>query len=223
MKKIALALLATAVTASPVYAGGWNWGSPVCGGTSFETCISANVALSGSQIVVTIGNIGPGTITGVGLWNLPANQPISGSASILGWSTTDHNDIQGVVGDNADKWSLGTTNGINDGLVPSGIAPGTVASFTFTFASAAYASAAYDQIGIGIHSQGYIGCSTKLFLSGPEDVENPYRGTDDNCLSVPEPGSLFLLGSGAIGMAFVASRRRKGIDLVDEDGNDVEI
>jgi len=225
MKKIALALFAAAVTASPVAAGvAWNWGSPVCGGTSFETCISANVAVSGSQIIVTIGNMGPGTITGVGLWNLPTGvAPTSASASIVGWNSGGTNDINGVVGDNAAKYAIGTTNGINDGLTPSGIAPGNVATFTFNFSSATAAASAMASIGIGVHSQGYIGCSTKLFLSGANDVANPYGGGADNCLSVPEPGSLFLLGSGAAGMAFVASRRRKNVELIDEDGNDVAI
>lgn len=223
MRKIALVLLAAAVTASPVSAGvAWNWGTPLCGGNNFETCISANVAVSGSQIIVTIGNMGPGTITGVGLWNLPDGiSPTSASASISGWNTGGTNDINGVVGDNALKYAVGTTNGINDGLVP-GVAPGAVATFTFNFSSAANAAAAYDQIGIGVHSQGYLGCSTKLFVSGPGEVENPYSGGDGTCLSVPEPGSLFLLGSGVAGMAFVAGRRRKN-QIVDEDGNDVEV
>lgn len=224
MKKIALTLLAAAVTASPVSAGvAWNWGTPLCGGDNFETCISVNVAKGAAdEIVVTIGNMGPGTITGVGLWNLPSDaHPISASTSIAeGWNTGGSNDINGVVGENSAKYAIGTTNGINDGLIP-GLAPGTIATFTFQFDNETDRDDAFAQIGVGVHSQGYIGCSTKLFVT-PNGVTNPYRGGSGNCLSVPEPSSLLLLGSGAAGLAFIAGRRRKN-EIVDEDGNDLEI
>ena len=230
MRKIALALVVAAFSAAPASAGvlGWNWGDDLCGGTAFETCIAANVVQDGATIQVRIGNYGPGTITGVGLWGLTGALPTSAGASIVGWDEGGKPHINGVVGDNSQKYAVGTTNGINDGLPPDeGLQPGSIATFTFTFGSNASALAAYNLLmgpdaGIGVHSQGYIGCSTKLFVDGPNDVENPFTGGEDNCISVPEPGSMALLATGAMGLAFIARRRRNGAEIVDENGNELD-
>jgi len=223
MKKIALAVLFAAVSASPVAAGvpGWDWNPQACGGTSFETCISGGLSVVSNTIVVQLGNIGPGTITGVGLWSLPTGVlPTSASASISGWNNGGTNDINGVVPDNITRYAVGTTNGINDGLTV-----GNSATFTFTFANLTNAQvlAFAGDIGVGIHSQGVGSCSTKLYLKDGS-VENPSAPGDINdCVSVPEPGSMALLATGMAGMAFLARRRRNGAELVDEDGNDLSV
>jgi len=225
MKKLGFALLVAAATASPVSAGtyDWDWNPMACGGTSFETCISGGLQVVGTDIVVTIGNIGPGVITGVGLWSLPGSLlPTSASTSIAsGWNSGGTNDINGVVPDNKTRYAIGTLNGINGGLGPSSF-PGTIATFTFHFAAGTDMSFA-DDIGVGIHSQGVGSCSTKLYLQDGA-VSNPSAPGDINdCYSVPEPGSMALLATGAMGLAFIARRRRNGAEIIDEDGTALEI
>jgi hypothetical protein len=124
---------------------------------------------------MTLGNIGPGTITGVGLWSLPDGvMPTGAVASISGWNNGGTNDINGVVPDNITRYAVGTTHGINDGLTASGAYPGNQATFTFTFGNSTGAEvlALANSIGVGIHSQGVGSCSTKLYLTA-NGVQNP--------------------------------------------------
>lgn len=221
LKPVLLAVLSGALFASPVNAGvvwTFQWAFDGCGGTDFETCISGSVYTSGNTVRVDITNDGPGVMTAVGLWNLPEGTlPTSGTTDAAGNWGAPANDISGVVSPAQRRYAVGTTDGIN-----SGIADGGSANFYFNFSASPLTFV--STIGVGAHMQGLEDCSSKVYLLGPDgSAANPFSGSDEDCgLSVPEPGSLFLLGSGAAGMAFVAGRRRKN-QIVDEDGNDVEV
>lgn len=226
MKKLGLALLVAASTASPVSAGaGWGWSFlNACGGNEFSTCMSGNIVYNGAGVItvnVTNGSPYAGDVfTAVGLFNLPnGSLPTSYTSTMPAFSPNNGINGGGLPGPNSRRYSIGS-NGIGGGF---GEAAGQQ-TFTFTFAPSRWTSIsnAANSIGVGVHVQGGPrGCSTKLGVQAGGVVQNQDREAYAECTSVPEPGSMALLATGIAGLAFVGARRRKGLDLVDEDGNEV--
>ncbi len=66
----------------------------------------------------------------------------------------------------------------------------------------------YTTIGTGQNGQGNAKGISHASLFGPR-------------VSVPEPGTMALLATGIAGLAFTAARRRKGLELVDENGKEI--
>ncbi len=228
MKKLGVNVLvaaAMAASAAPVAAGvtTWSFGPPTaCGGGNFTTCMSGSIDYStAGTITVYMQNVAPyagDVFTTVGLFNLPVLP--------TGWTADndfDHrngNASNGLNGLGSGlRYSVGT-NG-SDGLGEDGV----MHMFTFTFDSSDWADVlgAIGSIGVGVHAQsGPGGCSAKVGVTnfGSTVVAT---AADDSCASVPEPESAALLLTGLAGLAFVASRRRNGLSLVDEHGHDVAI
>ena len=232
MKNLYLAFLLAgtmATAAAPVSAGsnwGWSW-LGACGGNSFTTCMSGSISYSGgNSLTVNVTNATPyvGDIfTAVGLFNLPAGltPTITGPTN---WSVG--NNYTGINGPIPDfTYAMSSNQGINNGF-----GDGQTRQFTFTFANqnTAWFIALENTVGVGIHAQrGPLGCSAKMGVAnsngGPtgEAINNFDAVEAAKCVSVPEPESMALLATGIAGLLFVAARRRKGLELVDEDGNEI--
>lgn len=195
------------------------------GGTSFVTSVTAGLTYrpddGGYIVMLTITDqIGPGTIASAGIINVPTTALVTPGdvyPTGWGWETTQQLSGGGLPNE-IYSWNAPPPDPEN-GLSPSDTGP-----WVFTFNVSNITAAQVQDLGFGIHAIAYIGCSTKLGVwDGGNTVNDADGSSEGECVSVPEPGSMALLASGAIGMAFIARRRRKGVELVDEDGNDVEV
>jgi len=228
MKKLgvnALAAAALVVMASPVSAGvtAWNWNFDDCGGNTFATCMSGNVSYTGGVLTVFVKNNGPGVFTQVGIVNvLPAGSSVTAGSAPAGftWGATA---LGGAgLGKTAPPANKATVFGYDGPSGNGGLEEGQSGTFTFNIGSLAYTS-----IGVGVHAQrGPGGCSTKFGIWNQGATTNDVgpTGYDPTCTaSVPEPETFVLLVTGLAGLAFVASRRRNGLELIDGHGNNVAI
>jgi len=214
-----LALVALAAT--PLRAD-WSWGwINACGGDNFITCMSGDIAYNQASKMITVHvtnlPVEMDVYTAVGLFSLPGAPPISYTSSMGSWIPTNGINGGGLPGTNFDRYAIGT-NGIGGGFDEA--AGQQEFSFTFNYDLESYS----NQIGVGIHAQGGpAGCSTKMGVTSSGGVPNS-GSLDPACATttIPEPITMVLMGTGLVGIAAVR-RRRGGLELVDENGEDVEI
>lgn len=228
LKSLALVGLFGALAAAPVAAGVPDYTFTGCGGTNFSTCMSVDVFfVNGNYVYIDVHNTGGGSevFTRVGVVNVDDATTVTSAAPNPGnWSFEgeQNNGGNGLSGDGLPPtvWAYQA----NPSPMTNGIHEGEHALFGFAFDP----SVALEDIGFAVQAQGGPGgCSTKFgfwYENGQIVTNDVGAGNyDETCVNVPEPESGALLLTGLAGLAFVATRRRNGLELIDEDGSDLAI
>lgn len=233
-----LAVVMLAFTAGSVRAadGSASWLN-ICGGSTFNTCASVNLSVSGTTVTLQVKNLSglfgsyANTIfTGIGLYNLPAgvlavgstttmSGPVRAGDSPQAWGINNDKSIGGGIV--VDLLGLsGGTNGTIDNGIASGCAtalPGGSHDLWQTTCNTNMGVADYVQISFSVNNTtGWTPANSSLFVKG----QNGPNGASTECLtggdgancggtSVPEPVTMMLLGSGLVGLAVPALRRRR--------------
>lgn len=228
------AALATAGAGSASASTTFDWKG--CGGSTFNTCASVSIGLSGGKLVMTVQNWGttdPNTnatdpsafgiiFTAIGISNAGVTLTGLDSAACTNDATcawvfaSDVSELSNLGGfavyAGADRAAPG---GVNNGLNPPG-SPGpnvfTQVVLTFSFTG----SLNFDGSAFGLHGQGGpVDCDGSTKLSVVKSAEGVYTpNVNTTCapppdILVPEPVTLSLLATGLIGLVGVGSFRRR--------------
>jgi len=187
------------------------------GGSSFSTSMTGGLTYIGGGILqLDIANNGPGVFAAIGLVNVGAGT-VKASSAPSGWKWNTTSQLGGAGLPNTTWAWIAPNPKPKNGLQPAG----GLLTFKFNIGNIDYTN-----IGFAVHAiSGPNDCSTKLGVwNGGRSTNDVGAGNyDPTCggTSVPEPESFGLVMTGLASLGFLAVRRRRGLELVDENGREI--